>query len=255
MIEDQMTPERFQQLAPAIQQKILAARAAAERREQKKEDREALKDWLRLQELQAIPVKLRSREEHNEFQSLYRQQKRLADKGEPTIKERVDERVKTKEQFWELNRISVSAKLPAWREREETVLDTLAWFDRLDAGTETEELCGENYLSAQEGLNEVLMDVREHRVCHMGHVYADPEIPVDWIDGYFSSRAFYRDAEVFRMLCQENEPTRVYVTTGLITALPDWVVIDYLTRHCGSSVRDANLAVGRKIDIKGKVSY
>lgn len=255
MIDREMSPERFAQLAPAIQQKILNARAAAERREQKREDREALKSWLRLKELESIPVKQRSRDEHNEYQRLRRQQKKLEDRGEQTITERVEERVRTKEQFWALNRVSVSAKLPAWNERQEIVLDTLAWFDRLYAGTETPENCGENYLSAAEGLRDVLEDIEEHGVTHLGHVYDNPEIPIDWIDGFFTGRAFFRDAEVFRMLQQENKPTRVYVTTGIITALPDWIVVDYLVRHYGWLVKEANEAVGRKYDVKGNVFY
>lgn len=255
MIDIEMTPERFAQLAPAIQQKILAARAAAERREQKKEDREALKSWLRFKELEAIPVKQRSRDEHNEYQRLRRQQKKLEESGEQTVAEKVDERIKTKEQFWELQRASLSTKIPAWKAREETVLDTLAYFDRLDAGTETPENCGENYLSVEEGLADVLEDIEQHGVTHLGHVYDDSEIPIDWIDGYFTGRAFFRDAEVFRMLQQENEPTRVFATTGILTALPDWITINFLVRHCGWKVKDANEAVGRKYDPRGKVSY
>jgi hypothetical protein len=250
-----MTPERFAQLAPAIQQKILNARAAAERREQKKEDRETLKDWLRLQELQAIPVKQRSKDEHNEFQRLYRKQKRLSEKGEQTISERVEERVKTKEQFWELNKISLQNKIGAWRERQEVVLATLDWLDRLDEGRETPELCGENFRSLEEGLADILADIEEHGVAHLGRLYSNSDIPQDWPDGIFTCRAFFRDPEVFRWLCAENEPTRVYVTAGLITALPDFRVVEFLINHCRWSVRDANYAVGRKTDLKGKVSY
>lgn len=259
MIDIDMTPERFAQLAPAIQEKILNARATAEKRAQKKEDREALKDWLRLQELQAIPVKIRSKDEHNEFQRLYRKQKRREENGKPTIEDRVADRVTTKEQFWELNRLSESSqRISAWKERQEVVLDTLAWLDRLNAGTETPELCGENYVSLEEGLADVLADIEEHGVAHLGRVYtADwPDvIPADWPDGIFTGRAFYKDAEVYRWLCEENEPTRVYVTTGLITALPDWLVVEFLIKHCRWSAADANRAVGRKIDLKGKVSY
>lgn len=255
MIEEQMTSERFAQLAPAIQQKILNARAAAERREQKKESREALATWLRFKELEAIPIKQRSKDEHNEYQRLRRQQKKLEEKGEQTIQEKVETRVKTKEQFWELNRASVTGKIPAWKERQESVLDTLAWFDRLDAGTETKELCGEDYVSVEEGLADVLADIEANGVTRLGNVYENRDIPVDWVDGYFSGRAFYRDAEVFRMLCQENEPTRVFATTGLITAPPDWMTINFLVRHCRWSVKEANEAVGRKFDSKGNVSY
>lgn len=243
---ENMTEERFAQLHPTIQEKILAGRAAAERRNQKKEDREAVKTWLRFEELRAIPIKARTPAEKNEFQRLWRQQKRRRDNGEQTVVERVDDRVRTKEQFWQLQRASLTAKIPAWREREQIVLDTLAWFDRLDAGKETLEECGENYLSAEEGLQDVLGDIEEHGTTRLGSVYSDTDIQYDWSDGHFTGRAFFRDAEVFRMLQQENEPTRVYATTGILIALPDWMVVDFLKRHCGYSDVDAQHTVGRK---------
>ena len=65
MIDTQMSEERFKALHPTIQAKVLAARAAAERREAKKESRELLKLWLRYKELEALPKAQRSREEHN----------------------------------------------------------------------------------------------------------------------------------------------------------------------------------------------
>lgn len=218
----------------------------------KKEDRKALKDFLDYDALLAIPIAERTQEQKNQLQRIYRRKR----KREADEKAAINERM-TRQEFWELHRASVSpSKEDGWYKRQEQVLDTVAWLDRLDAGTETPELCGENYLSAEEGLTDVLEDVRQNGVCQMGHVYASPEIPVDWIDGVFSGRPFYRDPEIFRLLCQEGEPTKIFCTYGYAVALPDFRVTEFLTSHCGWSVRDANLLVGRKsngaTDVFGK---
>lgn len=206
----------------------------------KKEDRKALKDFLDYDALLAVPLAERTQEQRNQLQRLYRRKRKREAEEKAAINERM-----TRQEFWEHHRASISpSKEDGWYKRQEIVLDTTAWLDRLDAGTETPELCGENYVSVQEGLEDILRDIHEHGVLHSGNVYASPEIPIDWIDGVFSGRPFYRDPEIFRLLCQEGEPTKTFCTYGYVIALPDWMVVNYLTRHCGWSVRDANLLVG-----------
>lgn len=233
MIEDQMSPERFAQLAPAIQKKILTARAAAERREAKKEDREMLKSWLRYKELEALPVKGRTRAEHNEYQRLRRQQKKLSDKGEPTIRERVGDRVRTAEQFWELNRASVTAKLPAWREQENRVLDQIFWMSKGWACS----LQATDFVSLEEGLADMEAFVAEHGLIHDdSSVYQHYELrdfQPSW--GVWTLQdtfdpiwrfvpAFFKDSERLSALCSESSATEKYAKYGIRTALNAYAV-------------------------------
>lgn len=221
--------ERFAQLHPRIQQKILKARQVAEERAAKREDKDALKTWLRYEELRAIPVAERKAEEKRAFERLRRAMTKLEEERQGSVAQGM-----TQGKFWESNLASANTKLiPVWRERQETVLDTMAWMDRVENGTETREHCGENYVSLEEGIEDLLRDVAEHGTSRLGYQFASEDIPPDWSNGYFSGRAFYKTPDVYRALCAENEPTKIYVSYGILIALPDWRVYEFLRKLSG----------------------
>lgn len=223
--------ERFNALGPKIQQKILKAREVAEERAQKAEDKDALDTWLRFETLRAIPIKERTQDERNEFDRLRRRMQKLEEERKGVVNQGM-----TEEEFWKLNRASASTTdISKWLARQEKfVLPTMDWMARVEAGTETPELCGENYVSLEEGVQDILDDTEEYGTTRLGNRFADEDIPADWSDGYFTGRAFYKDAQVFHALCAENEATKIYVSYGILTALPDWRVFEFLRRLSGS---------------------
>jgi hypothetical protein len=229
----EMTPERFAQLAPAIQKKILKAQAAAEARLHRKEDREVVNEWLRLAELQAIPIKERSQDEKNEFQRLYRRSKKRDEQGEPEI----DERVPTAEAFWKLNRLSVGHKLAAWREIEEQVLDKIHWMNKGWA-TPAED---PNFVGLDEGIADLRKFAEEHGFIHDDSF--DSIFLKDYLPQCGVWDQFWRDAVRFSELLAESEPTAIYAKYGIMTALPQYQVRVFL----GRIKNHRNNAVNREI--------
>lgn len=222
--------ERFNQLHPKIQAKILNARKVAEERAQKSEDKDALSTWLRFETLRAIPIKDRTQDERNEFDRLRRAMGKLEEKRKGSVSQGM-----TREKFWETNLANVSVRqVNEWRARQETVLDTLAWMDRVENGTETVENCGSNFVDLEEGVEDLLRDVKDFGCARLGYQFADEDIPGDWFDGFFTGLAFYKTPEVYRALCAENEATKIYVSYGILTALPDWRVYEFLRGLSGS---------------------
>src|SRR5262249_24565293 len=67
--------------------------------------------------------------------------------------------------------------------------------------------------------------VKERGVVHLGHIVKDADIPPDW-----SEKSYWQDPTLLAKLEAEGEPTARYVRFGLLTALPDWRVVEFLQK-------------------------
>lgn len=210
MVDTQMSEERFNALAPRIKEKVLAARAAAERREAKIENREALRDWLRHEELRSIPIKDRTQEEKNETQRLRRRLDKYKEESKVAINERV-----TLDEFWKLNRASVTSKIPAWREQEERVLDQIFWMNKGWACSPLDP----NFVSLQEGLEDLDEFVAEFGLIpDIPSACQDPDLR-DFQPPWALLENIHKDPERLNALCRESPAAEIYVRYGIRTAL------------------------------------
>jgi hypothetical protein len=128
--------------------------------------------------------------------------------------------------FWESNRKAMNqTALSNLMVQHEAVLDQLYWMDY-----------GENvppedpdFVSLQEGIDDLLRFVKEHGVVHLGFISKN-DLPADWM-----CRPFWQDSELMARLKDENPQTETYVMYGLFAALPDWRVIEFLTKKTGAA--------------------
>jgi len=76
----------------------------------------------------------------------------------------------------------------------------------------------------------VVSFVKERGVVHLGYIVKDADIPPDW-----SGKPYWQDSVLLARLEAEGEQTAQYVRFGLLVALPDWRVVNFLTDKAGWS--------------------
>jgi hypothetical protein len=130
----------------------------------------------------------------------------------------------TRQEFWNGNRSALSSEnLEAMFAQDGRVRDQLYFMDHGYKVT-AEDIV---YLSVDEGTAELVEFVKEHGVTHLGYVSKN-DLPPDW-----PSRQYWRDADLMEKLENENKQTAQYVRYGLLAAVPDWRVVQFLTEKAG----------------------
>jgi hypothetical protein len=94
--------------------------------------------------------------------------------------------------------------------------------------------------------------VEERGVAHLGRITkAGPEtIPADW-----PSRPYWQQPELLAALEGEGWQTAQYVRLGLLAALPDFRVEQFLTQKVGWSWERAISLLGQRVSSRDIVSY
>ena len=158
-----------------------------------------------------------------------RKKRNRAVKRKSRERQRLEKFAKTSQsrsEFWEGNRKAMNqTALSELMVQHEAVLDQLYWMDY-----------GENvppedpdFVSLEEGIDDLLRFVKEHGVVHLGFISKN-DLPADWM-----CRPFWQDSELMARLKDENPQTETYVMYGLFAALPDWRVIEFLTKKTGAA--------------------
>jgi hypothetical protein len=135
-------------------------------------------------------------------------------------KEKAASRTVTEREWWDGNRSTLSFKeLTAMQAQDQRVNDLL----------DSMELAGEDpdFLNVEEITADLLAFVKEHGATHLGYVSKN-DLPPGW-----PSRQYWRDADLMDKLTAENSQTEQYVRYGLLAALPDWRVVQFLTEKAG----------------------
>jgi hypothetical protein len=150
----------------------------------------------------------------------------------------------TRQEFWNGNRSALSSnELTAMQAQHERVHDLLDWMEL--CGHENEGL---DFVSVEETTADVVESVRQHGVAHLGSIVKN-DIPPDW-----SEQQFWRDAALLEKLEGENLQTKQFVKFGLLTALPDWQAVQFLTEKGGWTWQHAAALVGYH-DHRDQVKY
>jgi hypothetical protein len=128
----------------------------------------------------------------------------------------------SREEFWQTMRAR-DAKLydfAALQLVHETVWDQIFWMDNCDnpAVNDPED---ENYVSLEEGEDNLDDFVREHGVIHLGYIYRDPILRGS------SWHEYWKDAATLEKICNEGGPTKGYALYGLLTGIPDWMYLEF----------------------------
>jgi hypothetical protein len=105
-------------------------------------------------------------------------------------------------------------------------------------------------VSLKEGVAELVEFGKKHGLAHLGYVVKNNNIPPDWFE-----QPFWRDAALLEILENENKQTAKYVRYGLLAAVPDWRVVQFLTEKAGWSWQQAADLVGYRVDYMDYVRY
>jgi hypothetical protein len=132
------------------------------------------------------------------------------------------ELLETCREWWNKNREAIPRhELEAMKAQRELVLDQLHWMERPLA-----DVNDADYVSTEEGVADLINFVKQHGAVRLGHFHREMSyevIPPDWY-----SRPFWKNSDILQALLDEGEPTANYVKYGLLTALIDWRVIEFL---------------------------
>lgn len=94
--------------------------------------------------------------------------------------------------------------------------------------------------SLDDELVEIVVElVKENGTAHLGSIVKDVEIPADW-----EEQQYWQNLDLVKKLEAESEATATYVRFGLFIALPDWRIVEFLTRKAGWKWDDAAKLVG-----------
>lgn len=199
-------------------------------------------DEARLKELRAIPGLQRSPEEEKEYSRLSARKSRYKAHAE-----QIASTASSRDEFWESNRAGLSPQeLESMTRLHERCLDVLCW---MEIGREVEP-SDDCYVPFEDGVADLLEFVNEHGTTRLGYIKKDQEIPGDW-----STREYWRSSELLTKLCDENYQTSRYVRYGLLCALPDWKVANFLTERAGWAFEKVNALLGRVISRENGMIY
>jgi len=172
-----------------------------------------------------------------------REKKRKERDGER--KEKAASIATTRQEFWNGNRSTLSSEEAAMQAQHERIHDLLDWMEL--CGHENEGL---DFVSVEDTTADVVESVRQHGVAHLGSIVKN-DIPPDW-----SEQQFWRDPVLLEKLEDENKQTAQYVRYGLLSALPDWQAVQFLTEKAtGWTWQRAADLIGYHVDQRGRVSY
>jgi hypothetical protein len=145
----------------------------------------------------------------------------------------------TERKWWESNRAALSAEASAAMQAQDYYIRDLLF--SMETVVNVQEL-------DPELIDIVVAFVKDRGVTHLGYISKN-ELP-DW-----PSRQYWRDAELMDKLIAENSQTEQYVKYGLLAALPDWRVVDFLKGKAGWTWQRAADLVGYHTDHLNDVSY
>jgi hypothetical protein len=196
-----------------------------------------LQESLRLGQLSGL--KDRTEAETREYQRLsvrksrYKRQARLA--VAPSA-------ANTEQDWWEEGRVLLTPQ-----EREAMIRQHEACLDRLHWMAHGHEVPPDDpdYVSPEDGLDLLLDSVRENGVTHLGYITKDEDIPSNW-----GTQRYWRDPDLLQKLYDENWQTTQYVRYGWLAALPDWKVVEFLTKKASWEWRQAADLVGYKLKVR-----
>jgi hypothetical protein len=155
----------------------------------------------------------------------YRERKKAK---EAAVKVAAVDACKTQSEWWAKNRAEIDPeKLKQLQNRHEQVLATLDWMEDgylLDPSDEC-------FVSIADGVDILLDDLSKSDSPHLGYILKNSDIPSDWSTGTWSGQKYWHDSTLVQMLCDEGEPTKTYVLYGFLTAVPDWIAVNFLTEH------------------------
>jgi hypothetical protein len=80
--------------------------------------------------------------------------------------------------------------------------------------------------------------VETNGVSHLGAITKN-DIAPDWC-----TRKYWNEPTLLQKLTSENPQTETYMLFGLHSALPDWRVVEFLTKKAGLSWKEAAQVVG-----------
>jgi hypothetical protein len=141
-----------------------------------------------------------------------REKKRKQRVGEK--QERAASTAATEKEWWDGNRATLNPDtLAAMVEQDAYVLDVLL---SMKTVIDVQQL-------DPELIQIVVSLVKERGVVHLDRIVKDADIPPDW-----SEKSYWRDSALLARLEAEGEPTAQYVRFGLLVALPDWSVVEFL---------------------------
>jgi hypothetical protein len=130
----------------------------------------------------------------------------------------------TEAAWWASNRALLKPEeLKQLLAQQEQVLTQLWWIDNWDKFPPTDP----DYVSVEDGVEDLLEFVKEFGTVHLGYIF-HADIPSDWSD-----QKYWQNPELLLSLEGENQPTKVYVRTGILTAVPDWRVYEFLKERWG----------------------
>jgi hypothetical protein len=149
-------------------------------------------------------------------------------------------RTKSEKEWWDGNRATLAPEtLTAMSEQDAYIRDVLL---SMETVIDVQQLDPE--------LIQIVVElVKEHGVVHLGSIVKDADIPPDW-----SEMSYWRDATLLAKLEAENQQTAQYVRFGLLVALPDWRVMEFLQK-AGWSWQNAADLVGYVTSHRDLVSY
>jgi hypothetical protein len=127
--------------------------------------------------------------------------------------------------------------------QHERVHDLLDWMEL--CGHENEGL---DFVSVEETTADVVESVKQDGTTRLGYITKN-DIPADW-----PSLQYWRDAELLENLENENKQTAQFARYGLLAALPDWRVVQFLTEKGDWTWQHAAALVGYH-DHRDQVKY
>jgi hypothetical protein len=138
----------------------------------------------------------------------------------------------TRKEWWDGNRATLAPEtLEAMLVQHSRVLDQLYWMDHGHKVPVEDP----DFVSVEEGVADLMGFLKDHGTVHLGAITKN-EIPADW-----PSRKFWQDPELLARLEDENQQTKQYVRYGLLAALQDWRVVEFLQKNGWSWQQAADL--------------
>jgi hypothetical protein len=90
--------------------------------------------------------------------------------------------------------------------------------------------------------------VETNGVSHLGAITKN-DIAADWC-----TRKYWTEPTLLHKLTSENQQSESFVLYGLHSALPDWMVVQFLTKKAGYSWKDAAKLVGYRTMVRDGVT-
>lgn len=136
----------------------------------------------------------------------------------------------TQEAFWaEMRALLEPETLAAYQAHQEAALDQMHWMEhgQIDPA----------------GVDDLLDFIHENPPPRLGYFHTDVSIPPNWSD-----TPYWQDSELTKRLTDEGLATERWVKYGYLSSIPDWRVIEFLTRRAGWTWRQATDLLGIFVD-------